>query len=110
MTGEYQESHVDIPTSLQPVVVLVDGVGVHLHIDLLILQLRDVMNCLRGNIRISVNCRLKNLSYPPYLDWLVNLVVNNEVELFQHHVSLHHQVGQLRVQLKLLRGYWRLQG
>ena len=47
MTGQHQESHVDIPTSLQPVVVLVDGVGVHLHIDLLILQLRDVMNCLR---------------------------------------------------------------
>ena len=48
------------------------------------------------------------MSYPPYLDWLVDLVVNNEVELFQHNVSLHDQVGQLRVQLKLLRRDGRL--
>ena len=48
------------------------------------------------------------LSYPAYLDRLVNLVVNNEVELFQHDVSLHHQVGQLCVQLKLLGGDGRL--
>ena len=48
------------------------------------------------------------MSYPAYLDWIVNLVVNNEVELLQHDVSLHHQVGQLRVQLKLLGGDGRL--
>ena len=48
MAGEHQESHVNIPASLEPVVVLVDGVGLHLHIDLLILQLGDLMNCLRG--------------------------------------------------------------
>ena len=106
MAGEHQESHVNIPTSLEPVVVLVDGVGLHLHIELLILQLRDVMNCLREIIRVC--CLLENLSYPPYLDWLVNLVVNNEVELFQHDVSLHQQVGQLCVQLKLLGGDGRL--
>ena len=50
MTGEYQESQVNIPASLEPVVVLVDSVGVHLHVDLLILQLRDVMNCLLKRI------------------------------------------------------------
>ena len=48
------------------------------------------------------------MSYPAYLDGFVNLVVNNEVELFQHDVSLHQQVGQLCVQLKLLGGDGRL--
>ena len=46
MTSEHQESQVNIAASLEPVVVLVDGVGLHLHVDLLILQLCDVMNCL----------------------------------------------------------------
>ena len=46
MTSEHQESQVNIAASLEPVVVLVDRVGLHLHVDLLILQLCDVMNCL----------------------------------------------------------------
>ena len=108
MAGQNQESHVNIPASLEPVVVLVDGVGLHLHVELLILQLRDVMNCLPEMIRMSDNCLLETIPHPPYLDWLVNLVVNNEVELFQHHVPLHYQVGQLRVQLELLRWDGRL--
>ena len=49
------------------------------------------------------------MSYPAYLDGFVNLVVNNEVELFQHNISLHSQVGQFCVQLKLLCGDGRLQ-
>ena len=101
MASQNQESHVNIPASLEPVVVLVDGVGLHLHVELLILQLRDVMNCLPEIIRISDNCVLENTPYPPYLDWLVNLVVNHEIIFLEHHIPLHHQVGQLAGHIEL---------
>ena len=104
VTGQYQESHVNVPAGLEPVVVLVDGVWLHLVIDLLVLQLCDVMDCLQRQYQ-NINLFGKHgFSYPAYLDWLVNLVVNNEIELFQHHVPLHDQVWQLRLHLKILHG------
>lgn len=39
------------------------------------------------------------------LDWLVNLVVNHEVILLEHYVTLHHQVRQLAGHVELSNRY-----
>ena len=53
-------------------------------------------------------CLHISVTYPANLDRFVYLVVDQEVELFEHHVPLHGQVRQLGGHVKLGCGYGRL--
>ena len=47
--------------------------------------------------------------YPADFDRFVNFVVHKKVELLEHHVTLHNEVGELRVYIELSHRDWRLQ-
>ena len=106
MRGQNEEGEVNVPPGLQPVVVVIDRVWVDLHVETRVLEFLDVMHGLHRHHHI--NRQSPHNTHPCYFYGLVNLGVNNEVKLLQHHVALHSEVGELGVDLELLSGDWRL--